>query len=352
MEKSSPHGTGDSSAAHRMETARPRLLPRQDSARSCSSHISSSSQSSLGHIRTREVPSRCLLVPKGFDVGQDDDAWEDTALRGTRQQQGSAAALPLFLPADSPTLSRLARGVGVSGFFLLLLVLVGGSIVPAHDSCWMPHADGFCPGDVFLTADDYALATATLGQQEQGNACYTAADCQAGSLCAFPAWHNRSLRICCADAVPVGLGVFDNDLDNDLDKEDPDAVWWTVCRGAAAAGEQCGSHDALCASGVCWHGTCAAGGPRPEDAPCARGAQCQSGACGHVRFPLATGDVSEVPMQCCASTAVVLPHPSVAYRPSFCVASVVRGAPCGTHDVLCASGACHVNGLCYEDPPP
>jgi hypothetical protein len=231
--------------------------------------------------------------------------------------------------------------VGVSGLFLLFLWFVGTIFFPAHDSCWMPHADGFCPGDVFLTADDYALVS--LGQQPQGSACYTAADCQAGSLCAFPAWHNRSLRICCADAVPVGLGVFDH-------QDDPDAVWWTVCRGAAAAGEPCGSHDALCASGVCWHGTCAGRGPRPVDAPCARGAQCQSGACGHVRFPSARGDVSEEPLQCCASTAVVLPHPAVAYRPSFCVASVARGAPCGTHDVLCASGACHDNGLCHQAP--
>ena len=190
----------------------------------------------------------------------------------------------------------------------------------------------------FLTPDEYGTAFGDV--VPDGEACYTALDCGAGRWCAFPSMHNMSVRICCDEALHLGLEKTAATID-------PDAVWLTVCTGAAV-GEPCGSHHGLCASGVCVHGKCAAHGLQPG-AKCPDDGACASGACGRYAYNTTrTG----VPHRCCPTRdATIQQTDTVPYPLSFCHGTAQRGQPCGGHAALCQEGlTCHtLEQVCVEN---
>jgi len=238
--------------------------------------------------------------------------------------------------------------------------------------------------DTYLTAADYAASfanvVATSATLDDGQACLTALDCASGKWCAFPSWHNMTLRVCCDEALHLGLVQSssssalllrdNNDDEQDNNDDEPaqqlrrqlqqDDMWMTVCTGAAV-GEACGSHHALCATGRCIHGKCAAKG-LPDGRTCPDDLHCKSGACGRYAYnttrlapyqccPAADTDASSSSSSSSSSGAATPPMivPGVPYPVSFCHRSAGPGAPCGGYHEICRDGFyCNNQGTCQQ----
>eukprot|EP00977_Amphora_coffeiformis_P029458 scaffold40822_cov168-Amphora_coffeaeformis.AAC.1 len=241
-------------------------------------------------------------------------------------------------------------------FFVSLLMLWRGG---GHNSLWQQFTSligvntldegGFRPDEEFLTSEDYA-ATLEPGKPN-GAACYTAANCLEGSICAFPTLHNNSARICCADAVmlndPVnsniqtassGTGTKKFGLDNN-NNDETNSPWLSVCT-SAQLGEPCGTYDAICDSGHCLFGKCAAAALADRQV-CQDDADCQSGACAFYG-----DDLRDDPRCCPGGKAVTVKPAHVPFEISYC-ADLPNGVFCGEHDELCASGWCS-HGMCRD----
>ena len=267
------------------------------------------------------------------------------------------------------------RPLGNTLVLVTFLLLISGCTIfllqwilqiPNGRNGWndMRDGGGFRENEVFLTAADYAVI---LGSgKPHGAACFTAADCMSGSICAFPAVHNNSVRICCADAVALqDLTKFEKSssssssaiAENLNNNNKQDQMWLNVCTGAAL-GEPCGSQDKVCASGHCIFGKCVAA-PLPGLTHCQKDSDCASGACafyGH--------DLRDDP-RCCPgheddtnsnnnnagaanhnNNVLVLKPPSLPYEISYC-ANVPLGTACGEMNEMCASGWCS-HGVCRD----
>ena len=197
------------------------------------------------------------------------------------------------------------------------------------DSVWRSTSNNADATHTYLTIEEYSA-----GFREtvaDGQACFTALDCGPGRYCSFPSMHNMSIRICCDEALSLGL-----DDENDL--------WLTVCTGASV-GEPCGSHHGLCASGHCVHGKCAAAGLK-AGRPCPDDGHCASGACGRLDY----NTTREATQHCCASgrrLVVDKVADNIPYPVPFCHGSAPEGAPCGGHDELCQGDmVCNKDSLC------
>ena len=291
----------------------------ESDVQSCSS---SSSSSSSPHLPL-EVPTAVPLASSLRTTPHDTSAMSSSSLR---------------------LLQRLRNNYSVNrkalfSFAFLVTMIVGTQYYWNH---YYHDSTTTTSSSMFLTAEDYAAHLLAIQQGDVTadnpavSSCLTALDCGAGQWCAFPSMHNMSIRVCCAEAVNLGLPGAENAAD---------AAWLTVCTGAAV-GEPCGSHHDLCASGYCIHGKCAAqgldvGATCPDDH-----GHCASGACGRYHY----NTTRSIPQQCCPTADVwETTVEDIPYPLHFCHGTAQEGQPCGGQDALCQDGLmCNDQGVCKK----
>ena len=271
--------------------------------------------------------------------------------RGTR----SVLCAATTTTTTTTTTTKCAIGCGVILLFSVTILVLwsGGHLVWQQFTTILVGDDGggFRPDEEFLTAEDYA-ATLEPGKPN-GAACYTAANCLEGSICAFPTLHNNSARICCADAVILNDGADSSNnntatgnagtkkfhFDSNSNNDEINSPWLSVCTGAKI-GEHCGTYDAICESGHCLFGRCAAA-PLSDKEICQDDADCASGACAFYG-----DDLRDDPRCCPGGRAVIVKPDGVPFDISYC-ADLPDGVFCGERDELCASGWCS-HGICRD----